>query len=95
MAVRVKLAYLVRGTDMGLRNDLPSCVVLFVDGQFRQLSTDEIKAINERDAKAEAVRIANGGCSHPVDDWDHHYDEECLLGDAYYCGHCGELMQVG
>ena len=34
-------------------------------------------------------------CEHPIDDWEHDYDPDSILGDAYYCGHCGELMQVG
>jgi len=34
-------------------------------------------------------------CEHPTDDWEHDYDPDSILGDAYYCGHCGELMQVG
>jgi len=34
-------------------------------------------------------------CEHPIDDWEHDYDPDSILGDAYYCGHCGKLMQVG
>ena len=34
-------------------------------------------------------------CTHPIEDWVHDYDEDSILGDAYYCGHCGELTQVG
>lgn len=91
----MKLAYLVRGTDMTIKNDLRSGVFMFVDGQLRQLSTAEVKARNQRNAKAEVERIANGGCAHPVEQWEHEYDDDSLLGDAYYCGCCGELMQVG
>ena len=80
---------------MTVKNDLPSGVFIRVDGQFRQLSTAELKAREEREAEAEAVRIANGGCAHPVEQWEHEYDDDSLLGDAYYCGCCGELMQVG
>jgi len=33
-------------------------------------------------------------CAHQSD-WIHEYDPESILGDAYWCGDCGELMQVG
>lgn len=66
-----------------------------IDGKFRCLTVAEAKAMNEADAKAEADRIAGGGCPHPIDEWDHEYDEDSILGDAYYCGRCNELMQVG
>lgn len=33
-------------------------------------------------------------CDH-VGDWVHDYDPNSLLGDAYYCAKCGQLMQVG
>jgi hypothetical protein len=32
-------------------------------------------------------------CLHP--NWEHEYDEDSTLGDAYYCADCDELMQVG
>ena len=34
-------------------------------------------------------------CTHPVDSVEHHYDEDSILGDSYWCGECGELLQVG
>lgn len=35
-----------------------------------------------------------GSCAHDCD-WVHDYDPNSLLGDAYYCARCGQLMQVG
>jgi hypothetical protein len=32
-------------------------------------------------------------CKHP--NWYHEFDESSILGDAYYCTKCHELMQVG
>lgn len=34
-------------------------------------------------------------CEHPIDSWEHDYDPDSILGDAYYCGLCGALTQVG
>ena len=34
-------------------------------------------------------------CDHPIDTWEHRYDEDSKLGDYYTCGLCGELTQVG
>jgi hypothetical protein len=34
-------------------------------------------------------------CDHPIEEWEHDYDPDSILGDAYYCGLCGELTQVG
>jgi len=34
-------------------------------------------------------------CIHPKDDMVHEFDENSRLGDAYYCGLCGDLLQVG
>jgi hypothetical protein len=34
-------------------------------------------------------------CKHPTDSIVHEYDEDSILGDAYYCGLCDELLQVG
>ena len=34
-------------------------------------------------------------CEHPVDKTIHEYDETSILGDSYWCGLCGELLQVG
>lgn len=33
-------------------------------------------------------------CEHDCD-WDHHYDDESMLGDYYTCSQCGDLTQVG
>jgi hypothetical protein len=33
-------------------------------------------------------------CEHDGD-WDHHYDDESMLGDYYTCSQCGDLTQVG
>jgi|688.fasta_scaffold1087154_2 hypothetical protein len=68
---------------------------VMVDGKFKQLTVAELKEQNEQAEKAEAERIAKGGCSHPIENWEHDYDEDTVLGDAYYCGLCGDLMQVG
>ena len=34
-------------------------------------------------------------CECPIEYWEHEYDPDSVLGDAYYCGLCGELTQVG
>lgn len=34
-------------------------------------------------------------CKHPIDTWEHRYDEDSKLGDYYTCGLCGEVTQVG
>jgi len=34
-------------------------------------------------------------CTHPGDNMIHEFNEDSLLGDAYYCGLCGDLLQVG
>ena len=65
------------------------------NGKVRQLTLAEARADHERALREEAERIAAGGCPHPMDEWEHEYDEDSILGDAYYCGRCGELMQVG
>jgi len=36
------------------------------------------------------------GCKHPIENWSHQlFDGVSGPQDAYYCGYCGELMQVG
>lgn len=62
---------------------------------FERMTAEELRADREAAEAAEAARIAAGGCVHPIEDWEHDYDPTTRLGDAYYCGHCGELMQVG
>ena len=32
-------------------------------------------------------------CAHT--EWEHEYSDDSILGDAYYCADCNELMQVG
>jgi len=39
------------------------------------------------------MTTATTECLHP--NWEHEYDEDSILGDAYYCADCDELMQVG
>jgi len=34
-------------------------------------------------------------CKHPSESMVHEYDEDSILGDAYWCGVCGMLLQVG
>jgi len=45
--------------------------------------------------EAESTKIEFVECSCPIEDWVHGWDDDSLLGDYYYCGHCGELTQVG
>ena len=33
-------------------------------------------------------------CDHKIENWEHESYEDGL-GDAYWCGDCNELMQVG
>jgi hypothetical protein len=39
------------------------------------------------------MKTATVQCAHL--EWAHEYDDESVLGDAYWCVDCGELMQVG
>ncbi len=64
-------------------------------GVFVALTPAEARADRKRAERKEAERIASGGCPHPIEEWEHEYDEDSTLGDAYYCGRCGELTQVG
>lgn len=41
------------------------------------------------------VSVDPATCKHPKDDMVHEFDENSKLGDAYYCGLCGGLLQVG
>ena len=34
-------------------------------------------------------------CTHPSEAMVHQYSEDSLLGDSYWCGSCGDLLQVG
>ena len=34
-------------------------------------------------------------CEHPRDKMYHEYDDSSILGDSYWCGVCGMLLQVG
>ena len=40
------------------------------------------------------VEIDQKPCDHKIEHWVHERYESGL-GDAYYCGDCNELMQVG
>lgn len=64
-------------------------------GVFVALTPAEALAHREESRRKEAERIAGGGCPHPINEWEHEFDPESILGDAYYCGRCGDLMQVG
>ena len=66
-----------------------------VNGKYRRLTAYEARQREDQAHKAEADRIAAGGCPHPIDEWEHGYDEDSALGDYYWCGRCGELTQVG
>lgn len=70
--------------------------VVEVEGKttFQEMTPDEIRREDEENRAREEARIATGGCDH-VGDWVHDYDPGTMLGDAYYCSKCGELMQVG
>ena len=41
------------------------------------------------------VEIEQKACCNDSANWVHEYDENSVLGDAYYCGDCGKLTQVG
>jgi hypothetical protein len=86
---------MTKEVTMETKQEAMSNMTAMINGEFRRLTVAEAKAMHEADVKAEADRIAAGGCPHPIDEWDHEYDEDSLLGDAYYCGRCNELMQVG
>ena len=40
-------------------------------------------------------KIETDVCIHPLEYIQHEYDEDSILGDSYWCGECGELLQVG
>lgn len=61
--------------------------------KIHQMTTEEIRRADEDCRVAEEERIRQS-CDH-VGDWVHDYDPTSLLGDAYYCAKCGQLMQVG
>lgn len=42
--------------------------------------------------KASLARLRE--CDH-AGEWEHHYDDDSLLGDWYTCATCGALTQVG
>lgn len=75
---------------------MPQFQVIEVDGKmtFHEMTPEEIRRDYEEKLAKEEARIAAGGCDH-VGDWVHDYDPQSILGDAYFCAKCGQLMQVG
>jgi hypothetical protein len=78
-----------------MKTEEMSNVYAQIDGTFRRLTKAEARAQAEQAQREEADRIAAGGCPHPIDEWEHGYDEDSAFGDYYWCGRCGELTQVG
>jgi hypothetical protein len=72
-------------------------VYKYVDGQYVQLTPEQIAEDRRKAQEDEDARIAAGGCPHPMEEWVHYTFESSRGGDqdAYDCGRCGELMQVG
>ena len=49
----------------------------------------------ELDFSVSSLEDETPACAHPSEATVHKYDEDSLLGDSYWCGACGELLQVG
>jgi len=48
------------------------------------------------DIVSEQTLVDGDDCEHPIDNWTHQlFDGANGPQDSYYCGSCGELMQVG
>ena len=60
-------------------------------------TNDERIQMNLDDLIEEVSKIpgATIECLHPSESMLHRYDEDSVLGDSYWCGVCGMLLQVG
>jgi hypothetical protein len=61
-------------------------------GCITSVHTKYVSIVNY-DFSAESI-APTSQCDHDCD-WDHHYDDDSLLGDYYHCSRCGDLTQVG